>query len=180
MATDVKAGDIMKRAVINVKKNDSLTKIVKIMAQAQIGGVIVTEKREVIGILTEGDIVKDVLAAGLDYKKLVVEDLMKHPVRTISPDIDIEDAARIMRDLDIERLPVVDEKNKLIGLVTGRDLTLIEPALLELMKEKGMMEGYKAIQEQASLSGICERCSNYSEGLDRIGNKFLCGECREL
>lgn len=175
MATGVTVGEIMRKAVITVKKNDTLEKTIKTMGNAGIGGVIVTEDGNVIGILTEKDIIRDVLAKGHDYKKLIVEDIMKHPVRTVPPDIDLEDAMKIMRDLDIERLPVVSDR--LAGLVTARDLIRIEPALLEMMKEKEVLIG-KLSKKESSLSGECEICGNYSDNLRIKDSAMVCEDCR--
>lgn len=175
----VKVGDIMRRAVINVKKTDGLDKVVKIMGKAGIGGVIVTEKGRVVGILTEKDIIRDVLAKGKDYKKIKVKSIMKHPVRTVPPDLDAESAMRIMRDLEIERLPVVGGANKLIGLVTARDIMRIEPALHEMMKEKGSLSVFTPREKKTLISGECEICGNFSEYLREVNGKLVCEDCRE-
>jgi len=175
MATGIKVSDIMTKAVITANEKDSILKTAQKMRDANIGGVVITEKGRVIGILTEGDIIKDVVAKGLDSKKVLVKSIMKHPVRVIPPETDVEEAVRIMRDLNIERLPVIS-KGKLVGLVTERDITLIEPALLEIIREK---EEVPAIAKKASLSGYCEECGNYSENLKLVNGKYLCEECRE-
>ncbi len=175
MATGILVSDIMRKAVITAKENDSILKIAQVMKKADIGGLVITKEEKVMGIITEGDIIKEVVAEGLDPRKVQVKDVMKHPVRTITPDTDVEEAIRIMRDLNIERLPVVSN-GKLTGLVTERDITLIEPALLELVREK---EKQPVIKPETSLSGYCESCGNYSEGLRLVNGRYLCEECRE-
>ncbi len=174
MATGVKVSEIMTKAVITAKEDDSIYKAAKIMKKADIGGLVVAKKGKVVGIITEGDIIKDVLAEGLDYKKVSVRMIMKHPVRTIPPETDVEEAARIMRDLNIERLPVVNKEGNLIGIVTERDLTLIEPALLEIMKEK---EAIPTLKEEVAYEGICENCGNYSENLRYKNGMYVCEDC---
>lgn len=178
--SEVKIGDIMRKAVITAKKNDTIDKIAKIMAKAEIGGLVVIDQGKVVGILTEKDIVKNVLAKDKNAKKVKVKDIMKHPVRTVLPETDIEKAIEIMRDLNIERLPVV-KGGKLIGLVTVRDITRVEPALLEMTRQKEASyfeplpkEGYRL-----SITGECEVCGNYSEYLKDVGGKLICEDCRE-
>jgi CBS domain-containing protein len=177
---DVKIGDIMRKAVITVKKNDTMDKVVKIMAKAGIGGVIVTDEGKVTGIITEKDIIRDILAQDKNLKKVRVKNIMKHPVRTVLPETDIEKAMEIMRDLDIERLPVV-KKGRLIGLVTARDITKVEPAMLEMARQKEAAffdplpkEGFRL-----SITGECETCGNYSEYLKDVKGRLICEDCRE-
>ncbi len=176
--TDVKFGDIMKKAVITVKKMDKLEKVVKIMAKVGIGGVVVTEGGKVIGILTEKDIIRQVLAKGKNYKTVKVKDIMSSPVKTVRPETDVEEGFRIMRDLNIERLPVVD-KGRLIGIVTERDLIKVEPALRTLMEDKIDLTGISAQFKDLSWSGRCQNCDMYSEDLKEDDGQLLCEDCRK-
>jgi CBS domain-containing protein len=173
---DVKFGDIMRKAVITVKKMDTIDKVVKIMSKIGIGGVVVTENGKVVGILTEKDIIREVVAKGKNPKKVKVKSIMTSPVRTVKAETDVEEGFRIMRDLDIERLPVV-MKGKLIGLVTERDLVRVEPALRTLMEDKvdipSISKGKKFY-----FSGFCENCRNYSDELKNMEERLFCEDCR--
>ena len=66
MPTDVIVGDVMKRGVITATQNMTIRAVADIMAKVGIGGLTVLSKGKIIGILTEGDIIKDVLAKGKD------------------------------------------------------------------------------------------------------------------
>jgi CBS domain-containing protein len=178
MATGINIGSVMTRGVISVKKSDTVAEAAKLMKRARIGGVPVVERGDVIGIVTEGDIMRDIVATGKKHD-VKVGRIMKHPVRTVPPDIDVEDAAKIMRDLEIERLPVVSGK-RLMGMITMMDLVRIEPALLELMKERGSLEMVPTTEKAVSIAGECENCSNYSVFLRNIDGRLLCEDCREL
>ena len=178
MATGIKVQEVMRKGIVTVKKTDSAEKAAKIMKLVGIGGLIVTEKEKIVGILTEGDLIKDVIARGKNPKKVGVGDIMKHPVRTITPDVDLEEAAEIMRDLKIERLPVIED-GKMIGLITERDMIQTEPALLELMQEKATLTDMKMAAKHACIAGSCEECGNYSECLEQARDgRLLCDECR--
>jgi CBS domain-containing protein len=173
----VSVGEIMRKGVITVSRKDPLEKAVKIMGRTQIGSVVVLDGGKVVGILTEGDIIRDVLAAGKDYKKTEVGHVMKHPVRTIEPGKDLEEAIRVMRDLEIERLPVV-VGGKLKGIITEKMITRVEPALLSLVKEKGNLECVPPAERDVAISGECEHCGNYSDYLRNVEGLYLCEDCR--
>jgi CBS domain-containing protein len=102
---------------------------------------------------------------------------MKYPVRTITPETDIEEAIKTMNKYDISGLPVT-VRGKLVGIVTERDLVKAEPALLELMKEKGNLEHIPSTEKELLLSGECEECGNYSENLRLVSGRYLCDDCR--
>lgn len=179
MVVGISVGEVMRRAVVTLGKGSTVKKAAQIMAKANIGSIIVTQKGAVIGMLTEGDIIRRVVALGLDPSKVKIAKVMSHPVRTIEPALDIEDAVRIMRDLDIERLPVV-KKGNLVGIITERDITRIEPALLALMREKGALERIPPKEREVAISGECELCGNYSDYLRNVNGRFLCEDCRGL
>lgn len=178
MAIGIKAKDVMTRGVFVTKKDTTVRKAAEIMSRANIGSIVLTEKDKVTGILTEGDIVHDVVAKGLDPDKVKIDKVAKSPVRTVDPDKDVEDVARIMRDLNVKRLPVV-RKGKLIGIVTERDLIGVSPALYDIMFERASLEERPSFERGEIATGECESCGNYSTNLQRADDKFLCEDCRE-
>jgi len=178
MATGIIVGDVMKRGVITATPSMTVKEAAVIMGRVGIGGMTVVSEGKVVGIFTEGDIISDILAKGKEYKSVRIKQIMKHPVRTIPPDTDIEKAAIIMRDLQIERLPVV-QRGKLVGIITERDLVSIEPALLELMQIKGAIEAVPLSDKGVCISGPCENCDIYSENLRSVDSKYLCIDCRQ-
>ena len=64
MPTGIKVNEVMRRGIITVKKSDSIDKIAHGMQLVGIGGLVVTEKELVVGIITEGDLVKEVIGNG--------------------------------------------------------------------------------------------------------------------
>jgi CBS domain-containing protein len=83
--------------------------------------VIVDEKSRPLGIITERDIVRRVVAEGGDPSKVTALDVMSHPVISVDPEISIYDAALVMTKYKIRRLPGVRD-NILHGIVTATDL----------------------------------------------------------
>ena len=178
MTTKVPIKEVMTKGLITAKPSDSVALIAEIMRVARIGGVIITEEHDVKGIVTEGDIVREIVAKGRDARQVKAEDIMKHPIRSVDDDVDVEEAARIMRDLNIERIPVARD-GKLVGIITQNDITKIEPALLEIMHHQDEIDAMREVETEATFSGICEMCHEYSDDLQLSENKkIMCKKCR--
>ncbi len=142
MAIGIKVSDIMISEVITGQKNETVYDAAKKMVLADVGFYLILEDSVPTGVITRGDILKAVVN-GVDIKsERVCEIMTKNPI-TIYPDADIEDAARIMRDKRIKRLPVVDKNGRLLGVVSETDLILVSPAIYEIIREKALMEGSK-------------------------------------
>ena len=100
----------------------NIIEAIKLMQEKHLHNLIVMNKDEPIGIVTERDLVRKVLGENKDPTKLQIHEVMSSPLITISPEEDIQEAAKIMVEKDIRRLPVI-ERNKLVGLVTVSDIT---------------------------------------------------------
>ncbi len=94
----------------------------KIMAEKMVESVIVFEVESVVGIITDRDILSDVVAAGLDPLKVKVSQIMRKPLATISKDATVRDAINIMAEKNIRRLVVMDGSRPL-GLVRRKQLS---------------------------------------------------------
>ena len=116
-------GLIARISVPSVTQSTPVNQIAQIMAQQNIGAVVVLKDLDVLGIVTERDIVESVAQGKKDLDGLVAQDIMTSPVITIDHDRTVEDALKIMKDNDIRRLVVVKGK-KVLGLVTERRLLL--------------------------------------------------------
>jgi len=91
------------------------------MRQKNIGSVLVSRKGEIVGILTERDILKRIVAEGLDPSKTKAEEVMTRNIITINADASILEASEILNRYDIRRLPV-EENGRIIGIVTARGI----------------------------------------------------------
>ena len=173
----LKVGDVMTRGVICINSNDTVQRVAEIMKKNNISSVIVLDRGNGVGIVTERDIICKIVAESKDPKKIKVSGVMTSPLITVKPDLDIDEAARIMRDKDIRRL-VVTKKNKIIGLLSEFDIVSVEPALHLLIREKSKWElSDVATSEIGLVSGICEICENYSENLRSMDGRMACEEC---
>ena len=120
--------------VITVDSDATVMEAVELMNKHEIGCLIVTRKEKAVGIVTERDFLKRVLAESRDPKKTKVRQIMSKPLIFGEPDMDIEDAARLMFRKKIKKLPVV-ENGRLLGLVTLTDLARFQPQIMKLLKK---------------------------------------------
>ena len=139
--------DIMTTEVITVSTGDSVELCAKLMQENNISGLpVLNEAGRVSGIVTEGDLIRRAsrvkapgyleILGGLIYlgspKKFVEElqramsleagQLMSKNLVTIAPEDTVEQAATLMVDKKISRLPVLDESGKLVGIISRRDI----------------------------------------------------------
>jgi CBS domain-containing protein len=100
-----------------------------LMRQYHVGDVLVIEDREgksvPVGILTDRDIVIELVATDLDCRVITVGDIMLTHLTVVKEDAGIFDAIQLMSSKGIRRLPVVDKDGSLLGIVTLDDVLLL-------------------------------------------------------
>ena len=126
--------DIMKKDVATIDAEALISDAAKIMSSRLIGSLVVVKNNNVVGILTERDILLQV-TEGKPLSNVKVKDIMSSPVITISPETDIEEAANVMIKNIIRRLPVM-EGQKLVGIITSEDIIgILATIKMEVSKE---------------------------------------------
>ena len=99
---------------------------------SQIGSLVVVDSDQTpIGMITDRDIAIEVVARGLEAKKLTVREVMTAPVVTAGPDESMVVALARMREFGIRRLPIVDDEGKLVGVISNSNLVEELSSLLE-------------------------------------------------
>lgn len=142
MGSDLRVGDIMTKKVVVLPFGKTTTDVARLMKKNGIGSVIIVEDKagkHAKGIITERDLVYNLLAKGKDPYKMPVEEIMSKPLRVIRPETTIEDAAKAMRENKIKRLPVVNDDNELIGVLSEGDIMKIFPVVVDLIEERAAM-----------------------------------------
>jgi len=114
-----KVKDVMTKTVITVEANKTVTEAAALMAENDVGNLIVMDNNTPIGIVTERDFVRRVLAKEKNPKTKISE-VMSTPLRVIDPDAPLKEAARRMMRKRIRRLAVIKD-NKLVGIITATD-----------------------------------------------------------
>ncbi len=125
--------DIMVTKVVTTTKNSTLEEAVKLMNDHEIGCLVVTENKKAVGILTERDLLKRILAKSESLKKIKVEEAMSTPLISVEPTVEIGDASRLMFEMNIKKMPIIG-KGELLGLVTLTDILRIQPQLIKMYK----------------------------------------------
>jgi predicted transcriptional regulator len=119
---DITVKKWMHKNVAIAKFNDSAKTAANEMVKKKVGSLIVTDKEnKPIGIVTETDFVRKVVASGVSSKMIQIEDIMSGKMLSIESDKDITDASEMMKNKNIKRLPVV-ENEKVVGIITSTDL----------------------------------------------------------
>lgn len=112
--------EVMKKNVITIDAEKTIEEACKIMGEKHIGSLIVTIDNKPYGIFTERDLISKVISKNIDIKKAKVKEYMSSPLIFVKPDFHIREAAKIMVEMHIRRLPVI-ENNKLVGIFTSSD-----------------------------------------------------------
>ena len=122
----MKIGELCNRVVVFAYKNMPLTEAAKLMREHHVGSLIVVKeddsKRTPVGIITDRDIVVEVVAAGLDFRTLTVGEIMTDELITAREQDDMLDVLGLMRKRGIRRIPVVTPSGALAGIATIDDI----------------------------------------------------------
>ena len=131
--------EICNREVVVVQPNDTILEAAKLMRQHHVGDVLVVEDRGgvrvPVGIVTDRDLVVEIMAPELDQRVITVGDIMAPDLVTVKENTGVFDAIQYMRAKGVRRLPVVDGSGGLVGILTLDDLLeLLAEELLALAK----------------------------------------------
>lgn len=126
--------DVMVKEVIKINEDVTTQEAAELMNKYEIGCLIAVKKGKVSGILTERDLLKRVVAEAKDASKLRVRDVMTSPLVVAEPKMDLGEAVRLMFQMKIKKLPVVEDK-RLIGLVSLTDIARFQPQMMGLVKQ---------------------------------------------
>lgn len=132
----MKVFDVMKSNVFTLKKENTILDVMKMMKEKDIGFVIIEENNEAIGIITDRDIILS-LAKEISVNTAIAK-IMKKYVITIKETDDVTIASDMMGYMQVRRLVVTDDDNKISGVISITDLlrhSLTEESALEAMVE---------------------------------------------
>lgn len=190
METDLRVSDVMTRKLITADQSETADRLGKLMAEANVGSIIITREKKPVGIVTERDLVVEIVSRNVQPSSVHAQEIMSTPLITIAPDTSVEMASREMVRRRIRRLPVV-QGNRLVGLVSDSDLLSVSSELSEILRDlirQNNPEGeFSAEPEDVMeyrnpsvlVQGICEVCGNLQESLVNIDGTWVCIRCRE-
>ena len=114
--------DVMTPNPKTVTEKDSVQAAAKIMADQDTGVVPVVDGLKIIGMVTDRDIVVRLIAEGKDLSKATIQDTMSRSVRSVKDDAPVSEVLHLMSSAQIRRVPVVNQKDELVGIVSIGDL----------------------------------------------------------
>lgn len=115
--------DVMHKGVTWVSPNTCIGDVAKKMRDEDIGAVPIGENDRLVGMVTDRDITCRGLADGKDIAKLTARDVMSAPISFCHTEDELETALKIMESKSIRRLPVIDEKKRMVGMLALGDLS---------------------------------------------------------
>lgn len=126
--------DVMTKNIKTVKTDDTVHDAVKKMNKFDIGSVIVMSSGRPVGIITETNVMRRIVEPRMDPATVWTKDIMSSPLTTIDSNAALEEAAKIMADKRINRLPVIDG-DKLVGVLSSTDIVKASPTQLGILEE---------------------------------------------
>jgi len=132
-------GEICNREVVIVKGQDGIIEVATLMRRYHVGDVIVVDDRDgksvPVGILTDRDIVIELIAKNVPLDSVRVEDVMSSDLGVVQEDRGVWDSIQCMRTKGVRRIVVVNNQGALVGIVSIDDLLeLLSQELLDLVK----------------------------------------------
>lgn len=140
--------DVMTRGVRTLRPDDNLVAASQAMEELNVGAVPVCEGDRLVGMVTDRDIVVRAVAQEMDLRQCKLGDIMSAHVRTVREDDDVHEVLREMSQAQVRRLPVVDSRDHLVGIVSLGDIATKQP--------QAQSPGQQEVGE--SLGSISEPC----------------------
>lgn len=175
----IKLKEIMTTKLETIDENKTIFEAAKKMKK--VSSLLVKRKGKIYGIITDTDIIKKVVAKGLDPKKVKVKQICSTPLITLDENEDVRKASYIMTKRGIKRI-IVTRDGKVVGIVTATDIARYVPDFIDLLeigrKFAGVERPVLEDLEDELLIGICEECGNLTSDLKLVNGRWLCEDCR--
>ena len=125
--------DIAARGVKTIPVSANIKEAAVAMTNSNVGCLVVTEDGRPVGIITEGDVSRAV-GRGFPPDKTAIKSLLFKPLITVTPDLRVEEAAKLMANANVKKLPVMEE-GRLVGIITQTDIVASSFDLVTALKE---------------------------------------------
>lgn len=143
----MRVSEIMTNAAVTDRPEDTLAEAARKMWKQQTGSLLVMDGDDLVGIVTERDVLKAV-AGGGSLRETHVSEVMSKDLITVGPGTSLREAAKVMADRWIRHLPVVDG-DKLVGIISQRDLAgVLAGALNEPEELEALVEASELVRER--------------------------------
>lgn len=143
-------GEFCTREVVTASVDTSVYEAAQLMRHHHVGTVVVVQNRDgrelPVGIITDRDIVLEIVAPGLDPEVLTIGDIMLAELMTVKESVGLFEAIQQMRTMAVRRLPIVSDSGDLVGIVTLDDLLGLLSEELHALARMVTREQQKEIQ----------------------------------
>ncbi|MFH0876541.1 MAG: CBS domain-containing protein [archaeon] len=129
---EYKVKEFMKTNVLRVTLETSVRKVAEVMAAKHVSSAVVCENNKLLGIITEKDLARKIVAKGIDADKALAKDIMTADLVTIDPEKSLYDAMLKLNEKKVTHLPVIKNK-EVIGILTSMDILRIQPSYMEIL-----------------------------------------------
>jgi CBS domain-containing protein len=119
-----KVRDVMTQRPRCVSADTPVTQAAALMESEDVGGVPVLDGEQLAGMVTDRDIVTRAVALGKDPRGMPVREVASRDIVVTGPDEDLSDALQLMAQHQVRRLPVIDDENRLVGILAQADVAL--------------------------------------------------------
>ena len=176
--------EIMTVNVVTMPPDAPIQDIAETMNKMEIGSIIITEKERAIGIITETDIVRRLIAERRDPQTTVAREIMTSPLIHVTPSTTLTEAMRVMFRSGTRRLAVL-KNNALAGIISSRDMIQWSPELIDILAESLQLRAESTAEiemgedELVAYGGVCDSCGDYSTDLLLVDGEYICEVCRE-
>ena len=175
--------DLMEVNVVTMPPDAIVRDVAARMAEMDIGSIIIMDKTRPVGIITESDLARRVVAEEKNPKTTKAKDIMSSPLVHVTPDIALTEAMRVMARSNIRRVAVL-KNDSLAGIITSRDILRWSPELIDILVESLRLQNDHGAREEEeedeliAFGGICDSCGEYSTDLVLEDGRYLCEVCR--
>jgi len=157
----MKAGELCNREVVTATRETTIPEAARLMRDHHVGSLVIVEmhegRMEPVGIITDRDLVIEVIAEDVDFDTVTVGDIMSYALLKIPEQESVFDTAQRMRARGVRRVPVISETGELIGILALDDMLELLSEELSLLAKLTSREGE---QEQKKRTPIRSKKSD--------------------
>jgi CBS domain-containing protein len=183
---EVTVADVMTRTPVTARPDENLLSCAKKMVRKKVGSLLLKDKRKLVGIISERDILWALIKKSKeDLKNIKAISISPKKIVTIRPTANVKEAIGKMKKFKVKKLPVIND-NELLGIVTVKDILNFNPEVYpeleefaRIREETAKLKRIKKAKETAFVEdGICEECGQRG-ALYRFNGMLMCESCKE-
>ncbi len=173
--------EVMVREVVAGNQDLTVLEAAKLMRRNKVDSIVVLDDGEPVGIVTEGDIISELVSKDIKPSTMKLKDIMTSPLITASPNDRLSTIARKMARERIRKIPVIED-GKLVGIVADVDILSVSSemnSILAELLEMNLEREELSVEGESVEQGICEKCGSFSHYLSVKDGLMVCETCKE-